>query len=99
MNVPTARHGEAPAEGDGNAVVFHFEDRMLPAFAGESLAAALWSAGIRRLRRSPRAGTARGVFCAMGVCQECVVVVDGHDTPACQEPVRAGMRVTAKQYP
>ena len=80
-------------------MVFDFEGRPVTAFAGESLAAALLVVGIRDLRASPRAGTARGLFCAMGVCQECVVIVDGRTAAACQERVRAGMRVTAKRYP
>ena len=60
---------------------------------GESLAAALLIAGHRALRASPRLGQPRGAFCLMGVCQECVVQVDGRLVPACQTPVRAGMRV------
>lgn len=83
----------------GEPVVFHFEDRPVPAFEGESVAAALLAWNVRHLRDSPRAGTARGLFCAMGVCQECVVVVDGRTVAACLEPVRGGMHVTAKRYP
>ena len=87
------------SDAAGEPVAFVFEDRVVRALAGESVAAALLSAGIRRLRASPRAGGARGLFCAMGVCQECVVLVDGRTAAACQEPVRAGMRVTARRYP
>jgi predicted molibdopterin-dependent oxidoreductase YjgC len=92
-------HPWLDAEAAGERVAFYFESRPLQAFAGESLAAALLGEGIRRLRASPEAGEPRGMFCAMGVCQECVVMVDGRTTPACQEPVRAGMWVTAKRYP
>lgn len=84
---------------EGDTVVFYFESRPLQAFAGESLAGALQASGIRHLRDSPRAGAPRGLFCAMGVCQECVVMVDGRTVAACQEPVRAGMRVTARLRP
>lgn len=85
-------------EDQGEPIVFHFENEPVHAFAGESLATALLAAGIRRLRSSPRAGTPRGLFCAMATCQECVVIVQGHPVPACRERVRAGMRVTAKRY-
>lgn len=61
---------------------------------GESLAVALAAAGILTLRRSPMGGGARGMFCLMGVCQECVVTVDGVPAVACLEPVRDGMAVT-----
>ncbi|MBA2303407.1 MAG: (2Fe-2S)-binding protein [Acidobacteria bacterium] len=63
------------------------------AYAGETVATALRLLGFRRLRSSPRAGQPRGLFCAMGVCQECVVRVDGRTVPACLEPVRDGMSV------
>jgi aerobic-type carbon monoxide dehydrogenase small subunit (CoxS/CutS family) len=52
----------------------------------------LWAAGIRRLRGSP-GGAPRGLFCGMGVCQECVVEVEGATLPACQTRVADGMVV------
>ena len=61
--------------------------------AGRSLAAALIGAGVRRLRRSPRAMQPRGAFCMMGVCQECLVHVDGRLEQACLTPVRPDMSV------
>jgi predicted molibdopterin-dependent oxidoreductase YjgC len=39
-------------------------------------------------------GSSRGLFCAMGACQECVVEVDGSLMEACRTPVRDGMVVT-----
>ncbi len=33
------------------------------------------------------------MFCLMGVCQECVVRVDGRTVNSCMEPVRTGMIV------
>ena len=80
--------------GRPQAVEFRVDGRPLTAFAGESVAAALLAAGMSTLRTSPRAGTPRSVFCLMGVCQECVVRVDGRPVTACMEPVRDGMRVS-----
>jgi len=60
----------------------------------ESLGVALALSGRLALRRSPVAKTPRGLFCLMGVCQECVVHVDGTAIASCTEPVRPGMRVT-----
>ena len=74
-------------------VEIRVDGRRISAFAGESLAVALAAEGILHLRASPRAGTPRGMFCMMGVCQECVVRVDGRAVNACQEPVRDGMTV------
>lgn len=64
------------------------------AIPGESVAAALLAAGIIVFRHSPRDGTPRGPFCFMGVCQECVVTIDGRPAVACQQIVRDGMSVT-----
>jgi hypothetical protein len=82
----------------GRPVTIYFEDEPLPAFAGESVAVALLAAGRRRLRLSPRAGAPRGLLCGMGICQECVVVVDGCTVPSCLLPSREGMRVFEKRY-
>ena len=66
----------------------------LRAPAGQSLAAALLAAGRAVLRTSP-SGTPRGVYCGIGVCQECRVHVEGRGVVrACVTPVAAGMRVT-----
>lgn len=43
---------------------------------GDSIAAALLRAGIVAMRRS-RSGEPRGLFCGIGVCNDCLVTVDG----------------------
>jgi predicted molibdopterin-dependent oxidoreductase YjgC len=66
----------------------------LRAPAGQSLAAALLAAGRAALRQSP-SGTPRGLYCGIGVCQECRVHIEGRGiVRACVTPVAAGMRVT-----
>ena len=59
-----------------DTVSFTFEGQPLEGRYGESLAAALMAAGIRGFRRT-RGGAERGIFCGMGVCQDCLVQVDG----------------------
>ncbi len=69
------------------------DGRLVPAQPGQTLAATLIGAGITVFRRTP-SGAPRGVFCGMGVCQECRVTVDGMpDRRACMTPVREGMEV------
>jgi predicted molibdopterin-dependent oxidoreductase YjgC len=46
------------------------------AYLGESVAAALMCDDDLELR-STSTGAARGVFCGMGVCFDCLVIVDG----------------------
>jgi D-hydroxyproline dehydrogenase subunit alpha len=65
----------APLSGD-EIVTFTFEEKTLQGRRGESLAAALTAAGERGLRIA-RDGRRRGIFCGMGVCQECLVEIDG----------------------
>ncbi|MCB1990285.1 MAG: (2Fe-2S)-binding protein, partial [Geminicoccaceae bacterium] len=66
----------AGIEQAGEPVAFTFEGRRVEGLAGESLAAALTAAGIVDWRGT-RAGERRSQFCGMGVCQECLVQVDG----------------------
>lgn len=77
----------------GQTVSFSFDDVVVMGFAGETLAAALLAAGIRALGRNAVDGTRRGLFCAMGACQECLVLVDGLAVEACRARVRDGMVV------
>ena len=58
------------------------------------MTAALLAAGRRTLRKTPVTGGARGVFCGMGVCFDCLVVIDGEPSRrACVTFARDGMRV------
>ena len=74
-------------------VSFRWGDSEIRCRAGETIATALLCAGQLDLRRSPRAGGPRGVFCMMGVCQECLIRVDGVVRQACLTPAENGMRV------
>src|SRR6202158_2245081 len=87
-----------PALRPAPRITFSFNGTTLSAYQGETIAAALAAAGIANLGRR-RDGTPRGLWCGMGVCQECIVNVDG--TPslrACMIAVAGGMVVTAQGY-
>ena len=60
--------------------------------AGICVAAALLRLGNFELRQSPK-GNPRGAYCMMGVCQECVVRIDGRIRQACLTPVHPGMLI------
>lgn len=80
------------------AISFQFEGQSVQASEGESLAAALLLAGISTFRSTVRTGTARGPYCMMGVCFECLVEVDGRpNQQACMIEVRNGMSVKRQQ--
>ncbi len=70
-----------------------FEGETLEARPGESLAATLTAHGIHSFRTTER-GAERGVFCGMGVCQDCLVEVDGEPNQrACTVKVERPMKV------
>jgi D-hydroxyproline dehydrogenase subunit gamma len=75
------------------AVRFRFDGVEVQAFEGESIAVALLAAGTRGFGRNRVSGAARGIFCAMGQCQECAVLIDGRVEEACRVLVRAGLDV------
>jgi aerobic-type carbon monoxide dehydrogenase small subunit (CoxS/CutS family) len=75
-------------------VEFTFDGAAVSGRDGESIAAALLAAGYRVLRTMPRFGDARGGYCMIGRCTDCLVVVDGlPNVPACRTPVSAGQAV------
>ena len=74
------------------------DGRSVVAYEGESIAAALFAAGVRITRWTARAGEPRGYFCGMGVCQDCLVTVDGSpNVRACMTPVRDGLHVETQR--
>lgn len=85
-------HRTSPHER-AEGITFTLDGRPVSARRGETVAAALMADGRLRLRDSPRAGTPRGAFCLMGVCQECVVLIDGMRRQACMVEANEGMKV------
>lgn len=83
--LPDATGGTVEIAVDGAAV-------EVPA-AG-TVASALLALGHDAFRRTPTRGAARGPFCMMGVCFDCLVTIDGAaNRQGCMMPIRAGMRV------
>ncbi len=83
---------------DSKTVDIDFHGRTIKARRGESLLAALTASGEYCLRET-MAGQYRGPFCGMGVCQECLVEVDG--TPshrACMTRVEQPMTVRRQMH-
>jgi predicted molibdopterin-dependent oxidoreductase YjgC len=74
-----------------------FDGRKVRAEPGQTVAAALWAAGIRSWRTTRESGAPRGLFCGIGSCFDCLVTIDG--TPnqrACLVAARPGMVVTTQ---
>lgn len=77
----------------GESVEIDFDGIPVRAFAGESIAAALIAAGHRVFRRTAKLNEARGVYCGMGACFDCLVVADGEIVRACVTPVRRNLHL------
>lgn len=61
---------------------------------GDTVAAAILAAGLAACRETPVTGAARGPYCLMGVCFDCLVTIDGvGNRQGCMVPVAAGMRI------
>jgi predicted molibdopterin-dependent oxidoreductase YjgC len=71
-----------------------FEGEALRACPGESVAIALLASGVAAFRETPVSGAARGPWCLMGVCFDCLVEIDGvANRQACLVPAREGMAI------
>ena len=78
----------------GAAISFTFDGVAVPAYTGETVAAALYAAGVRTLAFSPERHRPRGLFCAIGNCSSCMMVVDGvANVKTCTHLVQDGMVV------
>jgi D-hydroxyproline dehydrogenase subunit gamma len=77
-----------------SVVRFSYEGRDLEGRSGDSVAAALLSAGVTDLRATPVSGAPRAPYCMMGVCFDCLIEIDGiGNRQACLTPIAEGMRV------
>ena len=74
------------------------DGEVIEAQAGEPIATALLAAGKTVFRYTNKHHTPRGVFCAIGRCTDCMMVVDGvANVRTCITPVKEGM-VVQTQY-
>jgi predicted molibdopterin-dependent oxidoreductase YjgC len=85
----------SPAQGieRGPAVTITVDGQSRIAHEGETVAAALIADDGIATRRTA-SGAWRGVYCGMGACFDCLVVIDGvPNTRACMTLVADGMRI------
>lgn len=96
-----ARIEEHPILGNqekGRMVTFIFDGKELHGYEGEPIAMALKAEGVMVHRHTQKQNKPRGIFCAIGRCTDCVMVVDGKpNIRTCVTPLREGM-VIQTQY-
>jgi predicted molibdopterin-dependent oxidoreductase YjgC len=92
--VPSARLPNGHGLERGAPVSLLLDGCAVTAYEGETVAAMLLAEG-HVATRTTTAGSPRGVYCGMGVCFDCLVVVDGvPNTRACVTWVGEGMDVS-----
>jgi len=79
-------------------VKFTFDGAEISAYDNETIAVALHAAGVRTLSHSLNKNRPRGLYCAIGNCSSCVMVVDGEaNVRTCVTLVRDGMVVESQK--
>jgi predicted molibdopterin-dependent oxidoreductase YjgC len=74
------------------------DGKPFAAHDGDTVAATLLAAGLVDCRTTPVSGSARGPFCMMGVCFDCLVVIDGRpNQQSCMIPAKDGMKIERQQ--
>jgi predicted molibdopterin-dependent oxidoreductase YjgC len=85
-------------EADGATVRISIDGQVHHARAGDTVAAALLAAGVGHCRTTAVSGAPRAPYCMMGVCFDCLVVVDGvGNRQGCLVRVQEGMRIATQQ--
>ena len=78
----------------GEKITFLFNNEEIEAYPTETIAAALHAAGVSRLSRSPELHRPRGLFCAIGNCSSCFMIVNGEpNMRVCVMPAKQGIKV------
>ncbi len=82
----------------GTLVKFTFDGKEMEGFEGEPIAAALKAAGVMVHRYTKKEHKPRGIFCAIGRCTDCVMIVNGvPNVRTCITPLKEGI-VVQTQY-
>jgi len=82
----------------GEKVKFFFNGQEFEGYESETIAAALHASGVVELAKSPELHRPRGLFCAIGNCSSCLMVVDGKpNIRICVVKIKAGMKIQTQQ--
>ena len=82
----------------GRSFEIEVDGEKISAYEGETVAAALAAAGRRTFRRTIKKNHPRGMFCGIGLCYECIMVINGiPNTRACQTLATPGCRVETQE--
>jgi predicted molibdopterin-dependent oxidoreductase YjgC len=79
-------------------VKIEVDGEVIEALQGETIASALIAQGRYVFRHTEKTGEPRGVFCAIGRCTDCLMIVDGiPNVRTCVTPVKEGMKIETQK--
>ena len=82
----------------GRQFEFEVDNEKIVAYEGETVSAALMASGRRTFRYTTKKGHPRGTFCGIGLCHDCLMIIDGiPNTRACQTLATPGCRVETQK--
>jgi sarcosine oxidase subunit alpha len=82
----------------GQPFEIEVDGEKMVAYQGETIGAALLAAGRRTLRFTNKLEQPRGLYCGIGLCQECRMTVNGiPNTQACQTLATPGCRIETQK--
>ena len=94
MDARIAVHPILGKQEKGRLITFYFDGKPMQGYEGEPIAMALKAQGVMVHRYTNKQHKPRGIFCAIGRCTDCVMVVDGKpNIRTCDTPLKAGMQV------
>ena len=92
------KEGNRPVVRRGDSFEIEVDGIPAAAYQGETVASVMLASGSRALRNTRKEGKPRGLFCGIGVCYDCLVVVDGRaSVRACMTRAVPGMKVQTQQ--
>ncbi len=87
-----------PSHETSKTITVSIEGDEVQVPTGTTVAAAVLTTSIGHTRTTAVSDSPRAPMCMMGVCYECLMVIDGRaNRRACQETVAEGMRIERQQ--
>ena len=82
----------------GRPFEIEVDGEKLVAYEGETVAAVLVASGRRTFRWTEKKKHPRGMYCGIGLCHECMMVINGvPNTKACQTLATQGCQVKTQK--
>lgn len=98
MGMRVENHVVINVEKTASQVEISVDGKTISALEGEPILAALLASGIKINRYTVKKHEPRGLFCGIGQCTDCAMIVDGQpNVRTCITPVRAGMVIKTQE--